>query len=47
MMTPHPPYLFLDFWALVIIGLAVFAIVRWRRRKRQPGAGPDAGTAKR
>ncbi len=33
-MTPHPPYFFLDFWALVIVGVGVFLVVRARRRRR-------------
>ena len=42
-MTLHPPYYFLDFWAVVIIGSAAFALVRHRRRRRHPRAGAGAG----
>lgn len=47
-MTPRPPYYFLDFWVLVIIGSAVFAFVRSRRRRRLPRPQADAadGTAR-
>ncbi len=41
-MTPHPPYYFLDFWALVIIGVAVFAFVRSRHRRRSLHGMADA-----
>jgi hypothetical protein len=34
-MSLHPPYYFLDFWILVIIGLAVVALARSRRRRRR------------
>lgn len=46
-MAPKPPYYFLDFWALVIIGLAVFALMRSRCRKRpsRTRAGDAAGLA--
>jgi hypothetical protein len=39
-MTAHPPYYFLDFWALVITGSAAFAFIRSRRRKHRSRTGP-------
>jgi len=39
-MSPHPPYYFLDFLALAIIGLAIFAAKRSRRRKHQSHTQP-------
>lgn len=46
-MSPHPPYYFLDFLALVIIGLAIFAATRSRRRKQlsRAQAGGRSGAA--
>jgi hypothetical protein len=34
-MSLHPPYYFPGFWILVIAGLAVFAMVRSRRRRHR------------
>ena len=46
-MSLHPPYYFLDFAILVIIGLVVFALVRSRRRKHLSRARAGTKAANR
>ena len=46
-MSLHPPYYFLDFRILVIIGLVVFALVRSRRRRHRSRAQASTKAADR